>query len=198
MPKSVENRKATDFVPVYRMGPPLGPTMPPKRSATSGSSAAGAASPFLNVAILVAAVGYGLWLLVVRGRVSWPPHDFLQSAYTVSGCLALVAPLVLMRHREAEAGLGDLLWLTGGLLTWVFDVAALVRGELRGQSWATPMATTTMGLTIFAVLVAGWRTRPAGRNWSWTNVTGWALGLFWVTLGVATLLPIQTIQAAAR
>ncbi len=55
-----------------------------------------------------------------------------------------------------------------------------------------------MGLTILAVLLAGWRWRAEGKDWSWTNVTGWVLGLFWVGMGVATMPPAASLLASAR
>jgi hypothetical protein len=164
--------------------------MPPKRVATHTAPAPSASpSPLMNVWLLGAAIGYGLLILVGRGRVSWPPHELLAGTYTLAGCLALVGPLVLARRGAAEGGLGDLIWMTGGLLVWAFDLAAVLRGEVRMLSWATPLGSQAMGLTILAVLLAGWRTRGGTRNWSWTNVTGWILGLVWVGLGMAALLP---------
>ncbi len=172
--------------------------MASKRSAPK-SAPARPVSPFWNAAFVLAAVGYGMWLLVLRGRLSWPPDNFLNSAYTIAGCLALVGPLVLLRRQAGdEVGLGDLVWLTGGLLVWVFDLAALVRGELRGMSWATPLGAPTMGLTILAVFVAGGRMHGRGRDWSWTNVTGWVLGVFWVGMGLASLVPSRFLTAALR
>ena len=171
--------------------------MPPKRAATYNAPSP-YASPLVNLALLGAAVGYGLLVLVGRGRVSWPPHELLAGSYTLAGCLALVGPVVLSRRGTAEGGLGELLWMTGGLLIWTFDLAAALRGEVRTLSWATPLGSQTMGLTILAVLLAGWRTRGGARNWSWTNVTGWILGLFWVGLGMASLLPGHLAGLAPR
>jgi hypothetical protein len=153
-----------------------------------------------NLTILVAAMGYGLWLLVDRGRVSWPPTDLLAGAFTVAGCLALVGPVLLFRRAGGETrGLGELAWLTGGLMVWIFDATALMRGEARGLSWATPLSASTMGLTILAVLIAGWRTSSSGgRTWSWTNVLGWSLAILWVGLGLAALVPARALVAAAR
>lgn len=170
--------------------------MPPKRAATTTPSAP-SASPLTNVALLGAALGYGLLILVGRGRVSWPPHELLAGSATVAGCLALVGPIVLARRGTAEGGLGDLTWMTGGLLVWAFDLAAVLRGEARMLSWATPLGTQAMGLTILAVLLAGWRMRGGARNWSWTNVTGWILGLVWVGLGMASLLPSRLAAGLA-
>ncbi len=131
----------------------------------------------------------GCGFLVTKGRVSWPPHELLSGAFTVAGCLALVGPAVLLRRKEGGGGLGELLWLTGGLLVWVFDLAAALRGELRTLSWATPLGAQGMGLTMLAVLLAGWRMRGGTRDWSWTNVTGWVLGVFWVGMAVTTMVP---------
>jgi hypothetical protein len=165
--------------------------MPPKRVApkAAGSPPSG---PLATALLLSTALGYGLWLLVQRGRVSWPPGDLLANAYTLAGCLALVGPLVLARRESSGGGLGELLWMAGGILVWVFDAAAALRGGLRVVAWATPLSHQSMGLTILAILLAGWRSRAGGvgggRDWAWTNVTGWSLGLFWVAMGLAALL----------
>ena len=169
----------------------------PGRSAPSGG-ASSPSTPLVNALLVTAAVGYGLALLVTRGRVSWPPHQLLASLYTVAGCLALVGPVVLSRRDGGESGLGDLLWMTGGALVWVFDGLAAVRGEWRATAWATPLGSQTMGLTILAVLIAGWRCKVAGRAWSWTNVTGWVLGLFWVGLALGSMWPGRGFGLAMR
>ncbi len=165
--------------------------MATKRATTKSASSASspATGPVFNAVLLGAAVCYALVLLVNRGRLSWPPSQLLASLYTVAGCLAIVGPIVLARSEAGETALGELLWMTGGLLIWVFDVVAIVRGDWRSTAWVTPLGYQTMGLTILAVLLAGWRCRVVGRNWSWTNVTGWLLGLFWVGLAIASMLP---------
>lgn len=178
--------------------------MPAKRAAskssatTSAPSSTSASSPALNTVVLGAAILYGLWHLVARGKVSWPPADLLANAYTLAGCLALVGPIVLFRRDGGEGGVGEMLWMTGGVMIWVFDLAALAKGEARSASWATPIASRTMGLIILAVLVAAWRSRSGGKSWSWTNVTGWVLGLFWVGLALATLVPGNPVRLAMR
>jgi hypothetical protein len=165
----------------------LAPAAPPT---TSG--------PVFNAVLVGAAVCYALAVLVDRGRMSWPPNQLLASLYTVAGCLAVVGPVILARGEAGEAGLGELVWMTGGLLVWVFDAVAALRGEWRATSWVTPLGSQTMGLTILAVLLAGWRCRVAGRNWSWTNVTGWVLGLFWVGLALASLTPGRGAGVVSR
>jgi hypothetical protein len=169
--------------------------MPAKR-ASSGTSGT-AMSPFVNAILVAAAAGYGLWLLVAHRDVSWPPHELLANAYTVAGCLALVGPVVLLR-RDEEIGLGELLWMTGGLLVWIFDIAGILRGEGRSLSFPTPLGATPMGLTILAVLLGGWKARGGGGSWSWTNVTGWVLGVFWVGMAVVSIVPGRTLGLAAR
>src|SRR6185437_1172924 len=126
------------------------------------------------------------------------PHDLLTSLYLVAGCVALVGPIVLARAQAAEGGLGELLWMAGGLLIWVHDGAALVRGNWRSASWITPLDHQTMGLTILAVLLAGWRCKLGSRSRSWTNVTGWVLGLFWIGMAVATWLPSRVPGVVSR
>jgi hypothetical protein len=166
-------------------------------SKSTGAPATMSPAPVLNAVLVGAALCYGLAILVNRGRVSWPPDQLLASLFTVSGCLALVGPIVLARG-PGEGGLGELLWMTGGLLVWVFDAVALFKGEWRTTAWVTPLGYQTMGLTILAVLLAGWRCRIAGRGWSWTNVTGWLLGLFWVGLALSTMWSARAVGLAAR
>jgi hypothetical protein len=167
----------------------------PSKTSSSSTPASG---PLVNAILLGVAVCYGLALLVSRGKLAWPPNQLLSSLYTVAGCLALVGPVVLMRGEVSEASLGELLWMTGGLLVWVFDGVAAVRGDWRTTPWATPLGYQTMGMTILAVLLAGWRCRVAGRGWSWTNVTGWVLGLFWVGVAVVSMLPGRVVGLALR
>lgn len=159
------------------------PSKPAPRSHSTGTG------PIFNAVLLGVALCYGVALLVNHGRISWPPNQLLASLYTVAGCLAVVGPIILARAgaSEGEAGLGELLWMTGGLLVWVFDGVAAFRGEWRTNSWVTPLGYQSMGLTILAVLLAGWRCRLSGRNWSWTNVTGWLLGLFWIGTALASM-----------
>jgi hypothetical protein len=110
----------------------------------------------------------------------------------------MVGPIVMARGEPGDRGLGELLWMTGGLLVWVFDIVALMRGSWRTMTWSTPLGSQTMGLTILAVLLAGWRCRLVGRNWSWTNVTGWLLGLYWVAMALVTFLPERSMLASLR
>ncbi len=159
-----------------------------KRSAPKSSSPS-SHQPLVNALLIGAAVAYGLWILVERGRVDWPPHHLLSGAYTLAGCLALVGPFVLARTQTTEGGgLGELLWMTGGILIWSYDILGALRGEWRTTAWATPLGQQALGMAILAVLVAGWRCGLGVRNWSWTNVTGWALGLFWVGMALSTTL----------
>ena len=169
-----------------------------RASARSAATAAAPASPLVNATLLAAAAAFALWLLVARGRVSWPPSDLIASVYTLAGCLALVGPVVLVRRLGPESGVGDTLWMVGGLLTWVFNLASAIRGEGRLATIATPLASSTLGLVMLAVLISSWRTRSTARSWAWTNVTGWALGVFWVCLASATLLPGNPLRLALR
>lgn len=172
--------------------------MATKRAAPRASAPAPSASPLMNALLMGAAICYGLGTLVARGRLSWPPVQLLASIYTVAGCLALIGPILLHRRSSGDVGLGELLWMAGGLVIWVFDLAAVARGEVRSVSWPTPLGYQPMGLTILAVLLAAWRCRVAGSNWSWTNVTGWALGIFWVAMAASTLIPGRMLGLAAR
>jgi hypothetical protein len=171
--------------------------MPARRAAAKPQgSSSGSSSPIVTALLVASALGLGVATLVARGRMAWPPTGLLASLFTVAGWLALVGPIVLL--RRSEGGLGELLWMAGGLIVWVFDLAAVVRGEWRTLAPATPLGYQAMGLTILAVLVAGWRWRGGSRDWSWTNVTGWTLGVFWVGMGLATMAPAGSLLASAR
>ncbi len=161
---------------------------------SSGPSSA----PLGNAILLGVALCSGLGTLFARGRLEWPPTQLLASAYTVAGCVALIGPIVIGRRGSSEVGLGDLLWMVGGLVIWIFDGAALARGDRRSLAWATPLGYQPMGLTVLAVLIAGWRCRVAGASWSWTNVTGWLLGVFWVAMAGMTLVPTRILGLALR
>ena len=117
-----------------------------------------------NAILLAVAFGWGLSLLFQRGRLTWPPMALLSSLSTLAGCLALVGPLILARSGGKEGSLGELAWMTGGLLIWLFDLAAAFQGASRGLNWTTPLGDRTMGLTMLAVLLAGWRCGLAERR----------------------------------
>lgn len=166
---------------------------PAAKPASGGLSA----SPLTTALLLALALGYGLWLLVDRGRLAWPPSDLLANASTLAGCLALVGPIILARS-SSDAALGELIWMTGGLLTWTFDALGLLSGGFRSISWITPIAQPTLGLTILAVAASAWRLHGSGRSWAWTNVLGWLLGTFWITLAVLALLPPSPSRVLPR
>ena len=79
------------------------------------------------------ALALGVGTLVARGRLSWPPTQLLASLVTVAGCLALVGPIVLLTRKGGEGGLGELLWMAGGLIVWVFDAAGTRARTWRGS-----------------------------------------------------------------
>jgi hypothetical protein len=162
---------------------------------SNSSRSTSASNPAIANAVLVAtAMLFGSWLLVQKGRLTWPPYELLASLSTLAGCLALVGPFILIRSGEIEGSLGELLWLTGGLLVWFFDIDAMVQGHWKTTPWATPLHDRTLGLAILAVLLAGWKCGLADRNWSWTNVTGWLLSAFWVGMAFSSWL----LSPAAR
>ncbi len=167
--------------------------MATKRVAPRAVSDRSAAAPFATALWLIVALGLGVWTLVARGKLDWPPTQLLASSYTIAGCLALVGPILLLRKEAGDLGLGELIWMAGGLMIWIFDGASLVRGETRAMAWATPLGYQPMGLTILAITLAAWRCRVGGANWSWSNVTGWTLGIFWVAMAAITLIPAKTL-----
>jgi hypothetical protein len=147
--------------------------------------------------LILGALAYGLRILVQNGRVTWPPDQLLGSLSIVAGCLALIGPVLLFR-RSSEGGVGELVWLTGGLLIWVYDLAGLSRGDWRSLAWATPLGPQAMGLTVLALMIAGWRWRSGGGNWRWTNVVGWSLGLFWITAAFIAMTPTRSLLLSVR
>jgi hypothetical protein len=163
--------------------------MSAKRSA--GPSPRAAASPgsaIINALLVAAALAWGLTLLVQRGRMTWPPYSLLSNLATLAGCLALVGPIILFRSDGVQGSLGELAWLTAGLLIWAFDIAAALQGQWKSIPWATPLSDRTLGLTVLAVLVAGWKCGLAQRDWSWTNVAGCMLSAFWVGMAICSWL----------
>ncbi|WP_435006400.1 hypothetical protein P12x_003971 [Tundrisphaera lichenicola] len=172
--------------------------MATKRVAPKSMGSASPTAPLGTALLLSAALCYGLGTLFARGRLSWPPDQLLASIFTVAGCLALIGPIVLYRRDPSEIGLGELLWMAGGLIVWVFDLASIAKGEARSISWATPLGYQPMGLTILAILLATARSRVGGSNWAWTNVLGWLLGIFWVAMAATTLIPGRVLGLAMR
>jgi hypothetical protein len=162
------------------------PPGPSSRSTSTSSTSSSSGSAVTNAILIAIAVGWGLSLLVQRGRMTWPPYALLSSLATLAGCLALVGPIILFRSGEVQGSLGELAWLTAGISIWLFDIAALFQGQWRTIPWATPLSDRTLGLIVLAVLVAGWKCGLAQRNWSWTNVAGWMLSAFWVAMAVCS------------
>jgi hypothetical protein len=153
-----------------------------------------------NALLVAAALVSGAVLLIHKGRLTWPPYQLLSSLSTLAGCLALVGPFILIRSGELEGSLGEHLWLTGGLLVWIFDIAGVLQGQWQTIHWATPLHERTMGLMIAAVLLAGWKCGMANWNWSWTNVIGWILSTFWVAMALCSwfLAPAWRAGSLAR
>src|SRR3954447_25722308 len=120
--------------------------MATKRVAPKTSASASTSPPLGTALLLGAAFCYGLGTLFARGRLTWPPDQLLASTFTVAGGLAMIGPILLHRREAGEIGLGELLWMAGGLGVWIFDLAAVVRGEARTLSWATPLGYEAMGL----------------------------------------------------
>ncbi len=161
-------------------------------SSLGSRQAGGNSSAAINASIIVVALALGVWLMVDQRQMSWPPSQLLANLTTLAGCLALVGPLVLIRQDRSRAGVGDLVWLTAGCLTWLYNLAALTRGAFVLERAPNPSGSLVMGLAVLAVLIAGIRLLGMGRNWTWTNITGLVLAVFWVLVGALTLLPPQS------
>lgn len=152
--------------------------MPVKRS----TSAAGeGASPLWNAAVVGAAVAFAAWSVFARrGGSAWAWRELLTTITTVAGCLAIAGPFVLFRRGGDEQGVGDLAWMTSGLLILIFDLAAVVQGAPRSHNWVNPIEIRSMGLIVLAVLLAGRHQRGAEPLWTWTNVLGWLQSATWL------------------
>lgn len=162
------------------------------KTSSAARSTQGSAAYF-NVVVLSGAMSLGLWLLVSRGLIAWPPMRLLGSLATVVGCIAACGPIVLVRRGKRELATGDLLWMVGGILVWVHAALALLAGTFRLELVPTPLAPSVMGTFIGTVLIAGWLLNGGSQNWTWTNVIGWMLGCFWVGLGLATVMGVGSI-----
>lgn len=156
--------------------------------------------PIVNALLILGAVGWGLSRLVAGGRLDWPPRGLLASLSTLAGCLALVGPLILLGSGELAGNLGELVWMTIGILIWMCDLEAVLRGDWRGLRWATPISDRTIGLIVVAVLIAGWKCGLKEWRWSWTNLTGWALGVLWIGMAAGSwwLSPAGRASLAVR
>lgn len=165
-------------------------------AATPKNSGGGGQSPLLSAVAIMAALGYGGVLLVQNGRLSWPPYNLLGSMFTVFGCIALVGPFILCRRAPGDAYLGELVWLTCGLLIWMHDLAFVARGDWKTAPWATPMSYQAIGLAALAIVIAGRQCGIAAKSWAWTNVVGLILALFWVGMGVWTVGTAATSRVA--
>src|SRR5262245_15181800 len=164
--------------------------------AASGRPSSPSGSAVTNALLVGVALLWGAGLLVQRGRLSWPPYALLSSLATLAGCLALVGPVILFRSGQMGGSLGELGWLTAGLLVWIFDLVAVFQGQWKTIPWATPIPDRTLGLTILAVLLAGWKCGLAERDWSWTNVAGWILSAFWVGMAACSWLLAPSSRAS--
>jgi hypothetical protein len=154
----------------------------------SARSPSGSGSAIANALLVGVALLWGAGLLFQRGRLTWPPVGLLAALTTLAGCLALVGPVILCRSGEVEGSLGELGWLTAGLLLWIFDAIAVLQGQWKTLQVAAPLSDRTLGLVILAVVLAGWRCGLAHRNWSWTNVVGWLLCAFWIGMAACSWL----------
>ena len=167
------------------------------RAATKGGTSAGggsgsglASSPLANAGLVAGALAYGLWALVDRGRISWPPRELLTAGTTFAGCLAIIGPIVVGRRETSQAGLGDILWLAGGLLIWVFDLASLAARPVSRRFLDQPARLDHDGSRRPRRRPRRDPARVAVKSWSWTNVVGILLALFWIGSALAGFQPL--------
>jgi hypothetical protein len=165
----------------------------------SGGGNGASSSPWGIVLLLAGSVGAAAWALVQRGGMEWPPRELISGAFTITGGLALAGPIALwLRGSGDDRGLGERIWMTCGLLAWLFNIAGAVQGDVRPNTLISPIPPITLGLFALAIALGGWKGRSDATNWSWTNVLGWMLGLFWIGLAAWTLFPDSSTPALAR
>lgn len=169
-------------------------------TATSKSVSMAPASPWWTAVLVFAALSYAIWVLVQRGRLSWPPYALLGSCSTIAGGIALVGPIVLARWGDSAEPVGERIWRTGGILIWVFDLASVARGRISVVQWITPIEASQMGLIMLAVMLSGWSrsSSSGGFRWSWTNLVGWCLGVLWALLGVLAVWDSLAVRWSPR
>lgn len=165
--------------------------MPSKRSASKPgpSGPSGAPSPLLSAALVCLGVGHGLYLLVDRGAIGWPPSQLMGPASTLAGSVAMVGPIVLWKKvGGSDASVGDLVWMAGGLFLWLLDLSAIAEGRSGRMDWAVPAEPRVLGCFAVAVMVAGWTSGHARWAWTWSGITGSILGGIWVSRMVLELM----------
>lgn len=156
------------------------------------------APPLWNAVAVLGALGAAAYLLIERGAVSWPPDDLLRSASTLAACLTLIGPLILWNGGNGKPGsLGDLIWMTAGLALWAFLLAGLARGDARRLDWTSPVPPSMLGLFLLATAAAGRRTARLPLSWTWTDVLGTTLGLFWILIALAELLGAFSVEPSS-
>ena len=113
---------------------------------------------------------------------------------TYRGILAGVAvgpftPGVVVNHAIAEqfAEIGVILLLFGiGLRFHLEELIAVWRIALPGALIQSTVSTAALAWGLHLL------------GWTWTNVTGWVLGLFWILSAAATLVPARSIGLVSR
>lgn len=145
--------------------------------------------PAWNAALVAAAVAVAGYVLVARGRLSWPPRELIATSSTLVGCLTLIGPLILWTRRGDQPGsLGDLVWMACGLSAWAFGLSLWARGDVARLDWIAPAEPRILGAVAIAASVAAWRIGRLRLEWSWTGVVGGCLALFWIATGMADSL----------
>ncbi len=143
-------------------------------------------APLWNAVLVVGAIALAGYVLVVRGALSWPPHELTGSIGIVAGCLTLIGPLVLWGRRgEAGASLGDHAWMTCGVAAWLFALARWSIGGAPSLDWTAPVAPWVIGGVAASTACSGWRIAGLRPAWTWTGVLGASLAVYWVVAGLA-------------
>lgn len=157
-----------------------------------------------EICLLVAGVGFGIWLLGIDGGEVEPYGLWIG---LIGGASAVGPPLLLWsrrRERRRRWGAGELLWFSQGVSAWllwppiVVHRARLVRPAMMGPdssgaicfAYGTPLMAIYVGS---ALLFGGWLRRGRRRRHrSWREQFGLALGVLWACTGLYVLYVVYT------
>lgn len=155
----------------------------------------------LELMLLIAAAGFGLWLVLPDLREGTPgmPDLVLLPIVAVLGGFSLVGPPLLLWRRRRDARpwrAGRVLWFTQGMASWLLwppVVYNRFQGRKFGDTTSGPCyyyGTPLVAIYVTSALIAGgWlgRRRRRSRPLDWRDRFGLILALAWACTGLYIL-----------